>query len=73
MYDRDTLCRQIVETAGDAIIFADREGIEIRSALVNLLAEFSRKHRRNLENWTGNMNIFEGDESLVQKYFADFM
>jgi len=27
MYDRDTLCRQIVETAGDAIIFADRDGI----------------------------------------------
>ena len=26
-HDRDTLCRQIVETAGDAIIFADREGI----------------------------------------------
>jgi len=26
-YDRDTLYRQIVETAGDAIIFADRDGI----------------------------------------------
>jgi len=26
-HDRDMLCRQIVETAGDAIIFADREGI----------------------------------------------
>jgi PAS domain S-box-containing protein len=26
-YDRNMLCRQIVETAGDAIIFADRDGI----------------------------------------------
>jgi PAS domain S-box-containing protein len=26
-HDRDTLCRQIVESAGDAIIFADRDGI----------------------------------------------
>jgi PAS domain S-box-containing protein len=25
--DRDTLCRQIVEGAGDAVIFADRDGI----------------------------------------------
>ena len=26
-HDRDTLCRKIVETAGDAVIFADRDGI----------------------------------------------
>ena len=26
-HDRDMLCRQIVETAGDVIIFADRDGI----------------------------------------------
>ena len=25
--DRNTLCRQIVESAGDAVIFADRDGI----------------------------------------------
>ena len=25
--DKDALCRQIVETAGDAVIFADRDGI----------------------------------------------
>lgn len=26
-HDRNTLCRQIVETVGDAVIFADRDGI----------------------------------------------
>jgi len=25
--DKDTLCRRIVETVGDAVIFADRDGI----------------------------------------------
>lgn len=25
--DKDTLCRQIVETVGDAVIFADRDGV----------------------------------------------
>ena len=28
--DKNTLCRQIVETVGDAVIFADRDGITAR-------------------------------------------
>jgi hypothetical protein len=50
-------------------IFADRENIEIRTALANLIAEFSQKHKRHLANWTGEMNLFDGDEKLVEKYF----
>ena len=56
-----------------AAIFADRESSEIRSALQNLLTEFAKKHRRNLETWNGNMDLFKEDSKLVEKHFNDFL
>lgn len=53
-----------------AAIFADSTSTELRKKLSEFLTDFETRHAKILPTWLGNLDVFEGDVSVIDDIFA---
>ncbi|WP_455140146.1 hypothetical protein [Candidatus Hodarchaeum mangrovi] len=53
-----------------AAIFADSTSSELRRKLTDFLGNFEARYAKVLPAWLGNLDIFEGEEKLIESLFS---